>query len=741
MQQQDPTNPHFQMAVQFVNQTAKHLFLTGKAGTGKTTFLKHIKQNSPKRLAVVAPTGVAAINAGGVTIHSFFQLPFGSFLPDQHLPEGMQGNFFNKHSLLRHLKLNSAKRELMQELELLIIDEVSMVRADLLDAMDAVLRHIRRDHRPFGGIQMLFIGDLFQLPPVVKEEENRVLRNYYSSSFFFHAKVLQQAPPLYLELKKIYRQSDADFIKLLNNLRNNEVKEEDIALLKRYYKPDFIPKSKGEYITLTSHNAKADIINQQELNKLPGKIHQFKAKLEGEFNENALPAENTLILKEGAQVMFIRNDKDKRYYNGKTATITSIKGDEIYVTFPGEYGELKVEQESWKNVRYAFNQETDQVEENVKGTFVQYPLRLAWAITIHKSQGLTFAKAIVDAGDSFAAGQVYVALSRLTSLDGLVLKSPINAACISTDQEAKAFAETEPDTDSLQIQLKEAQRQFVHTSLLQVFSWQKLNDRIYEFKMDLPDRRIPFQEEAMALADNLLEKIIQQKEVADKFSNKLEQLLLTAEADGYNLLHERTEAAANYFIDHMNKELIDPLQEHIDLLKRDRKKAKKHVQELKDLVLMFGSKIKKLEQMVMISQGLKQGNDAADILEKIAIDRMQAVNEVRDKPIEKEKPKPKMPKGETMRISLRMYREGKSIGEIAAERGFALSTIEGHLCTFIPTGEVAIEELVSPEKVAIIQEALDKSPKEVKSSEIREMLGEEFTFGEIRAVMSSREKV
>jgi len=739
MQQQDPSNQHFQMAVQFVNHTGKHLFLTGKAGTGKTTFLKYIKQHSPKKLAVVAPTGVAAINAGGVTIHSFFQLPFGAFLPDQQLPKDMQGNFFNKVSLLQHIRLNTAKRVLIQELELLIIDEVSMVRADLLDAMDTVLRHIRRDQRPFGGIQLLFIGDLFQLPPVVRDEEYRVLRNYYSSSFFFHAKVLQQAPPLYLELKKIYRQSDADFIKLLNNLRNNEMKQEDIALLKRYYNPNFIPESKGEYITLTSHNAKADIINQKELNKLPGKPYHFKAKLEGEFNENALPAENTLIIKEGAQVMFIRNDKDKRYYNGKTATITRIKAEEIYVTFPGEEDELKVEQETWKNVRYVFNQESDQVEENIKGTFVQYPLRLAWAITIHKSQGLTFAKAIVDAGDSFAAGQVYVALSRLTSLDGLVLKSPINADCISTDQEAKAFAETEPDTDSLHSQLKEAQRQFVHTSLLQVFSWQKLHDRINAFLTDLPDRRIPLQDEAIALAGNLLKESIEQKIVADKFSQKLEQLLHTAEVDGYRILHERIEAAANYFNDKIKKSLAHPLEEHIDALIKLRKKAKKHLLELKELLSMFTIKTQKLQQIVMISHGLMQGDDAADILEQMAIERMQAVSEDNEKSLVKEKPTPKMPKGETMRISLKMYREGKSIAEIAAERGLANGTIEGHLCSFIPTGEIAVEELVSPEKLAIIQEALDKSPKEVKSSEIKEKLGEEFSFAEIRAVISMRQ--
>lgn len=741
MQQQDTSNHYFQMAAQFVNQTAKHLFLTGKAGTGKTTFLKHIRQNSPKKLAVVAPTGVAAINAGGVTIHSFFQLPFGSFLPDQQLPDGIQGNFFNKHSLLRHLKLNSAKRELMQELELLIIDEVSMVRADLLDAMDTVLRYIRKDQRPFGGIQMLYIGDLFQLPPVVKEEEKRVLHNYYSSSFFFHAKVLQQAPTLYLELKKIYRQRDAGFIKLLNNLRNNEVTEEDISLLKRYYNPNFIPKSKGEYITLTSHNAKADFINEQELNKLPGKIYHFKAKIEGEFNENALPAENTLLLKEGAQVMFIRNDKDKRYYNGKTATITRIKDDEIYVSFPGESGELKVEKETWRNVRYVFNQESDQVEEDVKGTFLQYPLRLAWAITIHKSQGLTFSKAIVDAGDSFAAGQVYVALSRLTSLDGLVLKSPIYEGSISTDQEAKSFADTEPDQDTLQKQLKHAQRLFIYTSLLQVFSWQKLYDRINDFKIALPESRVPLKDEAIILAENLLKGADEQQKVAEKFSIKLEKIFISAEEDGYRMLHERTEAAAKYFIDTVNKSLTEPLQEHIDTLQRQSKKAKKHLQELRTIMLLIITKIRKLEQIVNISHSLMQGNEASEILDNIAIARMVSVEEVIEKPMMIEKPKPRMAKGETMQISLRMFRDGMSIAEIAAERGLVTGTIESHLCSFISTGEILVEELVSKDKIAIIMDLLEKSDKEMNSTEIREILGDDYSFLEIRAVINSRKKV
>ncbi len=485
----DSSNHIFQLASLFVNQTGAPIFLTGKAGTGKTTFLKYIRENCFKKMAVVAPTGVAAINAGGVTMHSFFQLPFGPFIPvtrrgwdqDDHQRDdgGHSGNYGNhsglrgdhnsraavdQRSLFANIRFNADKRDLLQELDLLVIDEVSMVRADTLDAIDSILRHFRgQPLTPFGGVQVLYIGDLFQLPPVVANEEWELLKEHYPSPFFFDAHALRQTPPFYLELKKIYRQNEAEFIDILNNIRNNQVTPEDLERLHQHYQPGFQAAKEKNYITLTSHNAKASGINQSELQNLPGKLHAFEADLNGDFNDRSFPAEKTLHLKEGAQVMFIKNDKGetRRYFNGKIGAIKKISGDNISVGFPGEADELIVEKETWKNIRYNYNREKDHIEEEELGSFSQYPLRLAWAITIHKSQGLTFRKAIIDAGSSFAPGQVYVALSRLTTIDGLILHSRIHPQSISTDQRVIAFTETALAEGRLRDQLQQEQQSFI----------------------------------------------------------------------------------------------------------------------------------------------------------------------------------------------------------------------------------------------------------------------------------------
>ena len=409
----DSSNSLLQQAIAFVNQTSKHVFLTGKAGTGKTTFLKYIQEHSFKKMAVVAPTGVAAINAGGVTIHSFFQLPLGPYLPSlQHNWELFDGRVNNQHSLFKNLRLSSAKRDLLRELDLLVIDEVSMVRADMLDAVDVILRHVRRQPAAaFGGVQVLYIGDLFQLPPVVKNDEWELLKQHYQSPFFFDAKVVQEDPPVYIELKKIYRQSDQGFISILNNIRNNKCSAEDLEKLHHFYKPDFYPAGEAHYITLTSHNEKAEAINRRELAKLPGKTYSYHAEISGEFYDRSYPAEEVISLKVGAQIMFIKNDKgeNRRFYNGKIGVIKNVFEEKIYVSFPDETETLAVEKETWQNIKYNYNKEKDRIEEEELGTFRQYPIRLAWAITIHKSQGLTFEKAIIDAGASFAPGQVYVA--------------------------------------------------------------------------------------------------------------------------------------------------------------------------------------------------------------------------------------------------------------------------------------------------------------------------------------------
>lgn len=731
----DKTNKHFELAVQFVNQTAQHIFLTGKAGTGKTTFLKYIKETTHKNMAVVAPTGVAAINAGGTTIHSLFQLPFGSFVPlNSSLSESLTGNFYNKSNLLYHLRLSNEKKSLIQALDLLIIDEVSMVRADVLDAIDAVLRHVRRKYNlPFGGVQMLYIGDLSQLPPVVRDHEWKVLKDYYRSQFFFDAQVLQHSPPLYLELKKIYRQSDRDFIEVLNNIRNNQVQDRDLELLHQYYKPGFKPEKNGEYITLTTHNSKADVINQKELRKLDTTMHAFKAQIDGEFNENSYPAESLLQLKEGAQIMFIKNDtgEERRYYNGKIGTIKKIKGEEIYVTFPDETTELKVEKEIWKNVKYNYNKEEDKVYEEEIGNFNQFPIRLAWAITIHKSQGLTFKKAIIDAGASFAPGQVYVALSRLTSLEGLVLYSKINKQCISTDELANEFSSTELAENTLEEKLKHYQKEYIHNLLVEVFNWQPLITTFSNFKVSLDTRRIPLLDEAKAMAEVLHEKVLAQQKIAENFSKKLQQMLLAVDQNGYSYIDERVQAAGKYFKDALYNDFFSIIEQHHEAVKK-KPKVKKYLKDIQDLAATCKVKRLDLRKAMEITAGLEKGINPNILFKTIGKEDGKAADKFKLKTLPKQT---KAPKGESHRISLSMFESGKSIQEIAQERNLAIGTIEGHLVSFIPSGKINIHELVSQEKMNNIEAVINQFT-EATSSEIKAKLGDEYTYGEIRAVIS-----
>ncbi|MBP8754793.1 MAG: AAA family ATPase, partial [Chitinophagales bacterium] len=357
----DIYNENFKLAADLVNFTSQNIFLTGKAGTGKTTFLKHIRNTSLKNMAVVAPTGVAAINAGGVTMHSFFLLPFEPFLP---VRGGWDAGYANQSNLFSKVRLSKAKREVMEQLELLIIDEISMVRCDKLDATDAILRYVRKSNLPFGGVQMVFIGDMFQLPPVTKDDEWAMLKNHYESPFFFHSKVVRQFPPLHIELKKIYRQKEQQFIDLLNNIRNNTMEQNDFEILQSRYNPNFKPGKEENYITISTHNYKADAINDIELQKLPGKAYTYTGKVEGEFNENNYPTDLHLTLKENAQVMFIKNDsgEDRKYYNGKLARIKELSNDSITVITNEDNFEIELEIEEWENVKYNFNKEKNILE-------------------------------------------------------------------------------------------------------------------------------------------------------------------------------------------------------------------------------------------------------------------------------------------------------------------------------------------------------------------------------------------
>jgi hypothetical protein len=423
-------NPELELAYNFVEYTNRNIFLTGKAGTGKTTFLHNLKKTSLKRMVVVAPTGVAAINAGGATIHSFFQLPFGPYLS-----QGVTGSRIpGPGRQLRHQRFSQDKINLLRSIDLLVIDEISMVRADTLDGIDDVLRRYRDRNKAFGGTQVLMIGDLHQLAPVVKEEDWRILRDFYGSLYFFSSHVLRQVPTINIELKHIYRQSDSEFIALLNTIRENQTGPATLEKLNTRYVPGFQPDDNEGYITLTTHNHTANAINHTQLEELTAKQRQFRAAVKGDFPEYAYPAAETLTLKTGAQVMFVKNDpsRDKLFYNGKIGRVTGFDNDSVFVKCPGDEDTIEVSPAEWKNVSYSLN-EQNEVEESVAGTFVQYPLKLAWAITIHKSQGLTFERAIIDAAASFAHGQVYVALSRCKSLEGVTLRSPISPNSVKTD--------------------------------------------------------------------------------------------------------------------------------------------------------------------------------------------------------------------------------------------------------------------------------------------------------------------
>ena len=479
-----PVNHELQLATNFVQHTGCNIFLTGKAGTGKTTFLRNLHKNTAKRMIVTAPTGVAALNAGGVTLHSFFQLPFGPFVPGSDTYEG------NKR---RQFRFSKEKKQIIKSLDLLVIDEISMVRADLLDAVDAVLRRHRRNDLPFGGVQLLMIGDLHQLPPVAKPDEWQLLEQYYKTVYFFSSRALDQARLVTIKLQHIYRQSDAFFIDLLNRVRGNRLDASTVANLNRRCIPDFAPEEDLGYITLTTHNRNADAINQAKLSALPGKKYRFTAEVSGDFPEYLYPTPAHLLLKKGAQVMFVRNDTavEKRYYNGKIGKISAISHDAISVVCPGDPEKIVVEPIAWENIKYTVNPENKEIQADIIGQFEQYPLKLAWAITIHKSQGLTFDKAIIDAGAAFAHGQVYVALSRCKTFEGMVLSSPISPRGLQPDREIMRFDENASQHLPTASQLQAARISYQQQILLACFDFQQLRSHLnYLVRMLLGNSRV-----------------------------------------------------------------------------------------------------------------------------------------------------------------------------------------------------------------------------------------------------------
>lgn len=538
-------NAQFEQVLSFVNQTDQLIFLTGKAGTGKTTLLKYIRENTYKQMAIVAPTGVAAINAGGSTIHSFFQFPFTPFLPS--LKE--DGRIDTLKNNLPVLKYNSQRLAIFRNLELLVIDEISMVRADLLDQIDTTLRQTRKKwHLPFGGVQVLLIGDMYQLPPVVQHDEWALLNEVYKSPYFFDSIVVQNNPPVYIELEKIYRQNEETFIGLLNKVRNNSLDLQSLDDLNSHYKACISEKDYNENVTLTTHNRKADEINTRNLNALPGKAYKFKSKQEGIFSDKNFPADEELILKKGTRVMFLKNNQEKNYYNGKIGVVSFIDQDKIKVKCDEDKYEIEVGRETWTNVSYKVDKSTKHIDEEVLGTFVQYPLRLAWAITIHKSQGLTFDKLIIDAAESFSAGQVYVALSRCRSLSGLTLSSKIARHSLLNDNNILNFSSGKHNSEQVNTIFGTSQRNYIKTVLLDLFdiSEQFQNRTELAGTLQLYSKNIDNDGEHWSA--DFFQKIDLLREISSKFKNQLGAIIERADsAETNDALQTRIKQAAVYF--------------------------------------------------------------------------------------------------------------------------------------------------------------------------------------------------
>ena len=538
-------NPHidarsesmaYYLAEEFAMHTNRPLFITGKAGTGKTTFLRKLREQTPKNMAVVAPTGVAAINAGGMTIHSFFQLPVRTLIPT---PQSYK-------QLFAEQRLTQRKRNLIYHLEMLVIDEISMVRADVLDAIDQVLRRYKyRKDQPFGGVQLVMIGDLFQLSPVVtRGDDEEAMKKYYEGPYCVQAKVMQEVQPIYVELDHVFRQQDQTFVQLLNEVRENQLTAQGRALLNARYNPRFRNTDEDFHITLTTHNRLADELNERELAKLPDEPHVFTAEIKKDFPANIYPTEEVLTLKEGARVMFVRNDdqKPRRFYNGKIGLITEIDSEKIVVRC--EDGEIEVTRMVWENIRYKEDEKTGKIDEEILGSFTQYPLRLAWAVTIHKSQGLTFDKVIIDAARAFAAGQVYVALSRCRTLEGIVLSSPLDYVELDNDPSVLRYTDNQPSVETIKQALPTARKEYEIQLFSALFDFHRTLSLVDQMRKMVASK-VSFNEESLPFLDALQPVFTEWQTIADKFRPQLTKLLLNGDK---SLLRERLHAACGYFV-------------------------------------------------------------------------------------------------------------------------------------------------------------------------------------------------
>ncbi len=742
--------------LRFINQTHRSIFLTGKAGTGKTTLLREIIETTHKNCVVVAPTGIAALNAGGVTIHSMFQLPFGGFIPDNSSPHFSENaKFETKSTLRRHFKMSGLKKSVIRNMELLIIDEVSMLRADLLDAIDFMMQTVRKKSTPFGGVQVLYIGDLLQLPPVIRDEEWRTLKSYYKGKFFFHSHVIQQNPPLYIELSKIFRQTDDVFISILNNLRNNQISPEDIQNLNQYVNPNFDLKANKGYITLTTHNAKADTMNTQALEDLEGKLVIYKPQIVDDFPDKIYPVEENLKLKVGAQVMFVKNDLsfDKKYFNGKMGIIKSLSSQEILVHFPDENKTIEVEKYEWQNIRYKVDELTKEIEEEVLGTFVHYPIKLAWAITVHKSQGLTFDKAALDVSQVFLPGQAYVALSRLRSLNGLILLSPLRMNGISNDQDVMDYSLNKASEELLKTALHFETKNFIHNYLINSFDWVDLAQEWRNHKFSYSDNSESSAKSKQAnWAAKQLEAIDRLLDPSQKFIVQLNKIFNTETVD-LNHVSERFQAAYNYFIKPMD-DLVFEILWKVEEVKR-LKKAKAFydelmvLEELQTKAVLRLMKAKLLIETVVSGETISKEKLTSDVIKKYISHKTEVIqNQFREVNVTliedevdlerytKKKKETKELKKSTVEETYELWLEKNTIKEIAAIRKLSSQTIGTHIAKLIESRTISITDVLPEDKLLELGKAF-KGYNEETLNGLKEQYGDKFTWDELKMFKAS----
>ncbi len=708
------------LAKDFILKTNRNIFLTGKAGTGKTTLLKEILEETDKNYLVTAPTGVAAINAGGITLHSLLFLPLKTFLPIKY--SNHRGDIYcDRSQLVKHQKFNRDKLDLILELELLVIDEISMVRADVFDAIDYTLKRIRKNPAPFGGVQLLVIGDLFQLSPVVKQNVEYVLGEFYKSPYFFDSQAMVESNMINIELIKVYRQEEQNFVDMLNAIRVGRKEQSIVDQLNSNLNlnPDY-----SDVITLTTHNRKADAINEGELNKLEEEVVELSAKISGRFPNSAFPTLENILLKKDAQVMFIRNHPDDLYFNGKIGKITKI-GETTVTVKTSDGKSIIVDQVDWKNMKYSVDEESGKIQQEEVGSFTQYPLRLAWAVTVHKSQGLTFDHVILDLEGSFASGQLYVALSRCRSLEGLSLSTKIKLENIIVDQRVLNFTKTNRQTENLEEVLEKEKLVYEQFKLKKSFQLGKLSANLDLWKEVVIDKEISGQADCLVLINNLNDEFYKLSRVANGFTKQLSDLI---DADVVDHVHveERAYKAIEYFTNEIHEKILKPIFLH-GAEYSVKSGVKTYLREVEDVEFAIWKIIERLYEIEYRGQLIyKEGTKHV---------RKDTGRKTKKKTGDAKK---KSPKGHTYTVTLEMFQNGKSLALIAKERGLALGTIEAHISRLIQDEKISIFDVMKERRVDKALKVAQAYP-DLNFTELIQRMPFKMSFGELRWVTAYRD--